>query len=837
MFSGYMFWKTSSYWLVILFGFLIYTSLSVIWLVVVSNILRPIDNITEYVIALQDGNLENTLVQNTKDEMGIMVKALNNLSTNIRKARDFTKNIGSGNYEMEILGDDVSEGTDSLFNSLIGMRNQLKIMASQEGKRNWVTKGMASFAEVLRSDDTDLKQMGNRIITGLVRYLEAGQGGLFVINKENSKNTYLELVATYGYAENQYLQRKIIVKEAFGEGLVGQAYLEAKSIYIKQVPQNYFVTEDIDKDTKTALAGISIDSGMGHASPNSLLVVPLELNGHIEGVVEIASFRQLQDYELDFVEKLAENIASAILTIKINDNTKKLLKESQELTRQVQTREDELKRNYEELKTTQELIEKKNSLIEDQKKEIEKALAEQNEKNEMLSAQEEEMRQNMEELVTTQEQMMATQTELDGQLKAINNSTIAKIEFDLDGIISSANQAYCNLMKYKIEDIKSLHHRIFIPIKDGKSEDFKDFWADLKAGIAKTGEFRRINKYGEEVWLNAVYSPVFDQNGKPYKVVKLAFDITEAKNLLQETQSQAKTLQAQGAELQQNMNALTATQEELKDKNKAIEQRAKEIENKNQLITSSILYAQNIQRAILPSIEKIKEAVQDFFVVYLPKDIVSGDFYWFAKANNQSFFAAVDCTGHGVPGAFMSIIGNTILNEIVNVQHIYEPSKILELLHEGVRTRLKQADSNNNDGMDLAICRIIKTSQKVVYITFAGAKRPMYYVKNTPPNYEMLELRGDRKSIGGWQHENYRSFDQQQIMLKEGDYIFLTTDGLMDNPNVARKKFGATKFKEIILNNITRSREELKDTLLEEIALHQVGSEQRDDITILGIKL
>ncbi len=823
----YLFANSDYIYILIALPFLAIGSQALLWTVLLRAVVEPIEKLTDYAEAISTGDLTQYLDISNLDDLGEIAQSLRDVADGIRQAREFTKSIGSGNYEVEVLQTKASSENDGLFNALIGMREQLKTLSVDEKKRSWLAQGTAEFAEVLRSDDTDLKELGGNIIKGLVDYLGAGQGGLFILNSDNPQNTYLDLVACYAYSETQHTQKKIIVQKNFGEGLIGQVFLEKKIMHLTQVPEDY----------------LNLVSGLGSAPAKAVLIIPLELNNKPEGVIELASFRPFEDFEIEFVQRLAENITSAIITIKSNDNTKKLLREAQELTRQIQTREEELKRNYEELKTTQELIEKKNVLIEDQKYEIEKALAEQNEKNEMLSSQEEEMRLNMEQLVLTQERMMTTQIELDGQLNAINTSSISKIEFELDGMIISANQAYCTLMGYTVEEIRGLKHSIFIADKVTQNNKLESLWERLKAGKAESGEYKRINKHGKEIWLNAVYSPVLNQQGKPFKVVKLAFDITEAKLLLEETETQAQTLRIQEAELRQSMVELTETQAELNETNIAVQQRAKELESKNQLITSSIQYAKNIQRAILPSEEVIRDTVQDFFVVYLPKDIVSGDFYWFSHVAGKVFFAAVDCTGHGVPGAFMSIIGNTILNEIVNVQHIYEPSIILERLHEAVRIRLRQADSTNNDGMDLALCCLESKpkDKNSVVVTFAGAKRPMYYMKKRADELytmeDVLELKGDRKSIGGWQYEDYRTFGQQSIVLQKDDYLFLTTDGLADNPDRNRKKFGIHRFKQIIVENINLSREALKQGFLEAIAHHQEDSEQRDDITVMGIKI
>ncbi len=803
-----------------------------LWFVINYYIAQPLKASTEVLQSLADGNLEVKLKEDTEyiDEISQVHHLLFKLTNSLQKAQEFTKNIGKGNFEVEQYNGHISEARhNGLFDSLMSMRDQLKTVAESERKRNWVTKGMAEFTKILRSDDTDLKELGRKIITGLVRYLNAHQGGIFVLNNEDPEERYLEMVACYAYDEAQYQQKRVQVEENFGEGLVGQTFLENETIYLRQIPEEYQTT---------------IGSGLGDSRPRSILLVPLELNGNNEGVIEIASLRAFEDYEIEFVERLAENIASAILTIKINDHTKKLLKESQELTLRLKDQEQELRQNYEELQASQQEIEKKNQLIEEQKKEIEKALKEQTEKSEKLEAQEEEMRQNMEELVATQEQMMITQAELDGQLNAINKSSISKVELDLAGNIINANQSFCQLISCEIKQLKGQSYRKYADPEFASSDQYQAFWESLSQGNAQAGEYRLHANNAETYWINAVFSPVFNKKGESQKIIMLAFDVTDAKKLLEETQKQAKILQTQEEELRQNMEELKSTQEELNQKSRAIIElkeeeaknarlKAKEIESKNQLITSSIQYAQNIQRAILPSEDKIREVIQDFFVIYLPKDIVSGDFYWFSQVEDKSFFAVVDCTGHGVPGAFMSIIGNTLLNEIVNVQKVLDPGKVLEKLHLGVRTKLRQEESSNHDGMDIVICRLEQGAGEAIHLTFAGAKRPLYYYRDQ----NLGELKGDRKSIGGWQREVFRTFQSHEITLQRGDSIFLTTDGLADNPNNRRKKFGLKRFKKIITENTHRPLKEQKLVMLDALVNHQQEAEQRDDITVLGIKL
>ncbi len=820
------------YFLLIIIGIGNFLVQYILWQCLLRYIDEPLRQLNQVTMSIIEGDLDVQITIPTEFEMKNITKNTLELANSMKKARDFSQKIGKGDYDIDDLTSDNvtvnNEGT--LFGSLQMMKNQLQTLSEIERKENWITMGMANFTEILRSDDTDLRHLSQKIVNNLVEYLEAGNGGLYVLDEDNNQNQYLELTAGYAYPEHKKYHQKIIIKDNFGEGLVGQTFLEKTTLHLTNVPADY----------------VKVTSGLGQAIPNTILIVPLQLNGKMEGAVELTAFKPFEKYQITFVEKISENIASAILSIKVNAHTKKLLQESQELTQKLQVQEEEMRQNFEELRATQEMVERKNSLIENQKGEIEKALAEQTQKSELLLMQEKQMQQNMEMLVLTQEQMTIAQTELDGQLNAINSSTIAKIEFDLEGVIISANDSFCDMIKCEINILKGQKHERFLDQKHLDNNGYEKFWQKLKNGKPQYGEYCFVDWNGNNFWINAIFSPVFDTNNKVSKVISLAFDITQNKKLLEETQSQANTLQLQEQELRKNMSNLQTAQDEINAKNQAIIQikekeafnlqtKNKEIETKNQMITSSINYAQNIQRAILPADDKMRETVQDYFVVYLPKDIVSGDFYWFSRIEDKAFFAVVDCTGHGVPGAFMSIIGNTLLNEIVNVQQVFEPHKILELLHLGVRSKLRQGETTNQDGMDVALCRIDNFLSSEATITFTGAKRSLYYYSQK--ENDLLELKGDRKSIGGWQGEDYRAFTQETVTLQAGDMLYLTSDGMMDTPNLQRKKYGVKRFREVILENINRSMKQQKSIMLTEIIEHQQGSEQRDDITIMGVKL
>jgi len=263
-----------------------------------------------------------------------------------------------------------------------------------------------------------------------------------------------------------------------------------------------------------------------------------------------------------------------------------------------------------------------------------------------------------------------------------------------------------------------------------------------------------------------------------------------------------------------------------------------EVSNKNTKLTDNIRYALTVQEAILPSHSKITDSFKDFFVIFRPKDIVSGDFYFHAQISTgeqetTTFLAAVDCTGHGVSGAFMSMIGSALLNEIINQKHIHDPADILFCLNEGVVERLQQQEKSNDDGMDIALCKVVRNGKATAEISFAGAKRPLYYVRENSQKVEIVK--GDRSAIGGIRKKAAANFHTQTLELSKNDKIYLCSDGLADQNNENRKKFGTQRLLQFLSENAHLPMQQQQEKLEKTLDLHQGPVEQRDDILMIGI--
>jgi sigma-B regulation protein RsbU (phosphoserine phosphatase) len=276
--------------------------------------------------------------------------------------------------------------------------------------------------------------------------------------------------------------------------------------------------------------------------------------------------------------------------------------------------------------------------------------------------------------------------------------------------------------------------------------------------------------------------------------------------------------------------------EELKDANQTLEQkvidRTQKIESQNKEITSSILYARRIQHALLPTSMELKKLLPSNFILSKPRDIVSGDYYWVAAKDDKIIIAVSDCTGHGVPGAFMSILGVSFLNEILNKAVTVRANEILNQLTGQVIKSLHQTGKFDEarDGMEMAMCILDYTKQK---LQFSGAFRPLYLVRDN----ELTEYKGDYMPVGIYEKED-QSFTNTEIFFKKGDIIYLFTDGYIDQfGGNERKKFMVENFKKLLINIHNKPLQEQKIALEKNYEEWRGENDQVDDILILGIKL
>ncbi|HEX2968662.1 MAG TPA: PAS domain S-box protein [Bacteroidales bacterium] len=489
----------------------------IIWIVAVtaiyriinSQFLNPLKKIHEVMEKVSKGDLSTKTDLTRDDELGSIAESVNVLIRNQSGLADFMEKIGDGNFNIEYT---VLSEKDKLGYSVTGMRDKLQKLVSEDAKRQWSSEGQARFGAILRDNTDDLKVLCDNLISDFVKYMDANQGSIFLLNEEQKDNQMLELVSVYAWNRKKFLTKTIEI----GEGILGQAAIERETVYLTDVPDNF----------------ISITSGLGDANPRSVLIVPLLFNDELFGIMEIASFKTYKPFEIEFAEKIAEIVASTFSRIKTNRQTEKLLRDSQKLT--------------EELRT-----------------------------------QEEEMRQNLEEMNATQEEMQQREVERIGIFAAINN-TIATVEFTMEGRIITANEMFLTMMNYTLDEIENKTDRLFADKSNEPIEIYNKFWSELNEGQVQRGDFKRITKDGRDVWLSASYTPARDKNGKPYKVIALAQDISEKKKAELELQRQAQELRVQGEELRKYTSELedikTNLSEKLNEASKGLIKKIQDIE-------------------------------------------------------------------------------------------------------------------------------------------------------------------------------------------------------------------------------------------------------------------
>ncbi|WP_338790110.1 7TM diverse intracellular signaling domain-containing protein [Bernardetia sp. MNP-M8] len=294
-------------------------------------------------------------------------------------------------------------------------------------------------------------------------------------------------------------------------------------------------------------------------------------------------------------------------------------------------------------------------------------------------------------------------------------------------------------------------------------------------------------------------------------------------------------LNATNEELSSTNEELNSTNEELVATVETVKRQNKIIEESNRNITDSLRYAQTIQDAILPFQERMDNHLREYFTFYRPKDIVSGDFYWLTDLKGKVYLAVADCTGHGVPGAFMSMIGSAALDALVDRNELEDSDRILEELHLTIQKALKQKNSTNDDGMDVGLCIMEYLEDERCKILFSGAKRPLYYFKKT--TQQLHEIRGTRQSIGGYSKKERIQFEVNEIILEKGDVFYLCSDGYADQNDSDDKKFGSHSLKKLLQEIASLSMREQGVIVKQKFEEHQGNEPQRDDIAIIGVKI
>jgi len=351
---------------------------------------RPIKGSINALDEVSKGNLDieiNEEVKKSNDETGQMNIALDKIIHDLKDTAEFARQVGEGNLDHEI---ELLSKSDHLRMALLEMRRKLKDVTKQqeekrveEEKRSWANEGLAKLNELLRKQE-DVEELSYQIISFLINYLEANQGGIFIRNAEDPENVFFELKSFYAFDRRKFIQKSF----ELGEGLVGNCALEKQTVHLTEIPDDY----------------IQITSGLGGSNPHSLLLVPMKMEEEVLGIIEIASFNEFKDYQIKFLEQASLSVASSLNMAETNRRTSELLEKTQQQAEEMAAQEEEMRQNMEELQATQEESTRRNE-------EVERLLEESQKQSEVMETK----------MVEFEEREFELKEELDKANKKINN--------------------------------------------------------------------------------------------------------------------------------------------------------------------------------------------------------------------------------------------------------------------------------------------------------------------------------------------------------------------------------------------------------------------------------
>jgi len=828
----------------------------VLSVVIFSNALvRPLLLLKEAMAMLGQGKLPNQLKTTDNDEIGEMTDTVNSLVSGLKDTATFAQKIGEGDFEARFkpMSDE-----DTLGVSLLQMRDSIKEAANKDDEQSWIITGLAEVGDILRSINT-LDDLGDRVLTYVVKRLDAIQGAFYIVNDENEKNKFLEMTASYAYNKKKYLKATF----KFAEGLVGQAAIEQDTLLRTEIPDSY----------------MTITSGLlGDKKPKCLLVVPLITivgsEKEVFGVIEFASFEKFNSRSIRFANEVSEIIARTIFNIKVNETTRILLEKSQKQSEELQEQQEILRQNAEEMQATQEELRRSNVALEDQVEEVNRT-----QKRMQL------LLENASEVIVIYEK--------DATIRYISPSVEKILGYSPDqmigtGISSMVNEESVERTHKFFSDLLSIPEKQQVIEISFQRKNGDDIWLEaigtnLMTDMAISGivvnirditerrtaemESRRsgqmqalsensldlitrFNTEGQIFYINPViedYTGIEKNSFFSKNLDELTLDksiVREWENVLKEVTKENKKIAIEmdfpsvmgkrimqvnaipEYNVDQLMESVLVVSHDITDRKFA----ELEIQVQNRKITESINYAQRIQGSILPNNVVIQRILPDSFILYKPRDVVSGDFPWFMQKGDDMFIAAVDCTGHGVPGALISLIGYFLLNNAV--RELSEPGAILDELDRSVTHTLRQdsEDSTTRDGMDIALCKI---NLKTHTLQYAGAHRPLYVMKDD----ELKEIKGDKYPIGGGQYKSRGHFTTHTIDFNEGNAVFFCSDGFPDQfGGTDNRKFSSRRIREIIIENPNKSMQEMYKIFDESFENWKGNYKQTDDVLMIGIK-
>jgi methyl-accepting chemotaxis protein len=501
----------------------------IILLLVNSMFFKLFSKLRDFVYQVAEGRLPqkhtSRLVSKIEPmEVLEMEQLINDIVDKQHRRIDCIEKLSKGEFDSDTL---IEKGKDFEGDMLLNLKDKLSVKESLDKTQkldiehnDWINIGITKFIEILRFHGQERKVLAYNIISNLVKYVDAIQGAIYFTNEEDPKNIKLELSACYAYEKQKLIEQTFSVDD----GLLGRAYHESRVINITDLPPGY----------------IRIVSGLGDAQPNNLIIVPLIFNQKISGMLELASFKLFEDYQVTFLTRIAESIASAISGLKISERTETLLQRSQEQSKLMKIQEVEMRRNLQEMRRLKEDAENKDS-------------------------------------------------EMRGLFRAVDSTSLVT-QYDKDGTIVHVNSRMLDLIQATEEELVGRNHADISSFKPN-DKNYRKFWEDLRHGQTRS-LVESINTKQKTVWISETFSPITDDKGNVLKIINIGMDISATKVM-------ERQLRLQEREINRQMDKMNEKEKELAEKQRYIEDRELQMKSFNNAIDSFVINVEVSRRGVI----------------------------------------------------------------------------------------------------------------------------------------------------------------------------------------------------------------------------------------------
>ncbi len=775
----------------------------------------------------------------------------------LEKWADYAKKLSNADYSSPIVPVTVN---DELGNALRFLQGFLRATQRNEKNQGWITDGKDLVSRILRIN-TDLNELAFEVLKSLANYISMDQGAFYLYDKDRK---ILTCLATYAYNRRKYVNQEF----RLGHGLVGQCAYEMDFVYRTEIPEDY----------------ITITSGiLGEQKPQSILLIPLITDEKLQGVVEFASVKaRIPKLSIQFLLELGEVIARTIYNLRINQQTERLLEESRLLTNDLKENEAALRKNADDMKSTQDKLRETNVQLETKIREAGEAQGKLHRllenASEVISIYDENLQMtyispsSARILGYSPEEMMqgkdferlshleaeAFRTLLLETAAGMNreNRTIQYNFVTRDGERLFLESSAGNLTDDpSIRGIIVNTRDITQKLRAEKEERLKTRMQSLSENsldmiirISVSGQFYYANPVVQE-YTSAGSGELLNRRLSEIDFPRILQEyFTEALEAVKEKPEkinrEVSVAIRKGEKISERILSMDAIPEMNGEEVETVlfvghditeaKRIQKEIQEKSKKIGESIQYAEKIQLALLPDIELIESSFTKSFVYYKPRDVISGDFPWFFRKDGRIFIAAVDCTGHGVPGALLSFIAFFLMKDVIEKSDTMDTGQICDRLHDLFRETLGQNSNRTDarDGMDIALCKIEPEHSRM---EFSGAHRPLYLLSGK----ELTEYKGDRKAIGGIPllRKTEAGFTCHKLQLNKGDKIFFFTDGLTDQlGGPYGRKYSPGRVRDQILEHPGFTMMQYHELFKSGFDQWQKGFKQLDDVLMIGIE-